>query len=122
MNVVARNSIKRIETEIQRLQQRADALRQKRRKPVIDSIIRSMREFEITPADIAAAFGASGSGRSRGRGPASPAAAGVGGRRSPAPKYRHPDTGETWSGRGRAPRWLMAAEQSGATREQFLIG
>ncbi|WP_454875514.1 H-NS histone family protein [Paraburkholderia xenovorans] len=23
-----------------------------------------------------------------------------------APKYRHPETGETWSGRGRAPRWL----------------
>ena len=23
-----------------------------------------------------------------------------------APKYRNPDTGETWSGRGRAPRWI----------------
>jgi len=23
-----------------------------------------------------------------------------------APKYRNPETGETWSGRGRAPRWI----------------
>jgi DNA-binding protein H-NS len=23
-----------------------------------------------------------------------------------APKYRNPETGDTWSGRGRAPRWL----------------
>jgi len=28
------------------------------------------------------------------------------GRRAAAPKYRNPLTGETWSGRGRAPRWL----------------
>jgi DNA-binding protein H-NS len=27
-------------------------------------------------------------------------------RRAAAPKYRNPETGETWSGRGRAPRWL----------------
>jgi DNA-binding protein H-NS len=23
-----------------------------------------------------------------------------------APKYRNPETGETWSGRGRAPHWI----------------
>ncbi|MDR7008943.1 H-NS histone family protein [Paraburkholderia strydomiana] len=28
------------------------------------------------------------------------------GRRAAAPKYRNPETGETWSGRGRAPRWI----------------
>lgn len=30
-------------------------------------------------------------------------------------KYRNPETGETWSGRGRAPHWL------GADRTRFLI-
>ncbi|WP_395066236.1 H-NS family nucleoid-associated regulatory protein [Paraburkholderia silvatlantica] len=28
-------------------------------------------------------------------------------RTAPAPKYRDPATGETWSGRGRPPRWLQ---------------
>ena len=33
-----------------------------------------------------------------------------------APKYRNPATGETWSGRGKAPLWI-----AGKDREQFLI-
>lgn len=33
------------------------------------------------------------------------------------PKYRNPKTGETWSGRGRAPGWL-----AGKNREKFLVG
>lgn len=31
-------------------------------------------------------------------------------------KYRDPDSGATWTGRGRAPRWL-----SGRNKEEFLI-
>ncbi|MEX3629732.1 MAG: H-NS histone family protein [Burkholderia sp.] len=30
-------------------------------------------------------------------------------RSSPAAKYRHPDTGATWSGRGRQPKWIAQA-------------
>ena len=37
----------------------------------------------------------------------------------PAVKYRNPETGETWSGRGRAPKWLTLAEQQGRGREEF---
>ena len=33
-----------------------------------------------------------------------------------APKYRDPNTGATWTGRGKAPRWL-----DGKDRNQFLI-
>jgi DNA-binding protein H-NS len=29
------------------------------------------------------------------------------------PKYRNPQTSETWSGRGKLPRWLAAAMKSG---------
>ncbi|WP_080413059.1 H-NS family nucleoid-associated regulatory protein [Burkholderia ubonensis] len=32
------------------------------------------------------------------------------------PKYRNPMTGETWSGRGRAPKWMAGKE-----RDDFLI-
>ncbi len=31
-------------------------------------------------------------------------------------KYRHPETGETWTGRGRPPRWIAGKEYA-----QFLI-
>ena len=37
-----------------------------------------------------------------------------------AVKYRD-DQGNTWTGRGKTPRWLADAEKAGASREQFLI-
>ncbi|MDA9547900.1 histidinol phosphate phosphatase [Bradyrhizobium sp. CCBAU 45321] len=38
------------------------------------------------------------------------------------PKYRNPQTAETWSGRGKRPRWLVAAMKSGRRIEEFRIG
>jgi DNA-binding protein H-NS len=38
------------------------------------------------------------------------------------PKYRNPQTSETWSGRGKRPRWLIAAVKSGRKIEEFQIG
>ncbi|WP_028351420.1 H-NS family nucleoid-associated regulatory protein [Bradyrhizobium murdochi] len=38
------------------------------------------------------------------------------------PKYRNPQTSETWSGRGKRPRWLVAAVKSGRKIEEFRIG
>lgn len=37
-------------------------------------------------------------------------------RKPVAPKYRNPETGATWSGRGREPAWL-----AGRNREDFAI-
>jgi DNA-binding protein H-NS len=37
------------------------------------------------------------------------------------PKYRNPQTSETWSGRGKRPRWLTAAMKSGHKIEEFRI-
>lgn len=34
-----------------------------------------------------------------------------------SPKYRHPETGATWTGRGKAPLWIACAE----SRDEFLI-
>ena len=36
-------------------------------------------------------------------------------------KYRNPETGSTWSGRGRMPIWLKVAEAEGKSRESFAI-
>ena len=39
-----------------------------------------------------------------------------------APKYRNPaNTGETWTGRGKQPRWLAAYTAQGKKLEDFLI-
>jgi DNA-binding protein H-NS len=38
------------------------------------------------------------------------------------PKYRNPQTSETWSGRGKQPRWLVAAIKTGRKIEDFAIG
>ena len=37
------------------------------------------------------------------------------------PKYRNPQTSETWSGRGKRPRWLVAAMKTGHKIEEFRI-
>ena len=107
----------RIEKEITKLQKKKEALQSRQRKPILDSIVKSMRQYDLTPEDIAAAFSAKGAGRRTAR-KATPAS---GAKKPVAPKYRHPDTGDTWSGRGKPPRWLAAAEEQGATRESFLI-
>jgi len=42
-------------------------------------------------------------------------------KRKVAPKYKDPQSGATWSGRGLTPKWLAEKEKAGAQREEFLI-
>jgi DNA-binding protein H-NS len=42
-------------------------------------------------------------------------------RKPVAAKYRNTATGETWSGRGKAPKWLVAMEAGGRKREEFAV-
>jgi|SRR5690606_3120642 len=107
----------KIQKEITRLQKQAQALQNKQRSPVIASIVRSMREYDITPDEISAAFNKKKAARST-LGPGK-AASTV--KRTVPPKYKHPETGVTWTGRGKAPRWVSDAEAEGKSRDQFLI-
>ncbi len=38
-----------------------------------------------------------------------------------APKYRNPATGDTWTGRGLKPKWLVAALATGKTLADFTV-
>lgn len=38
-----------------------------------------------------------------------------------APKYRHPKTGDTWSGRGLQPKWLRAELAGGKRLSDFAV-
>ena len=42
-------------------------------------------------------------------------------RTSLTPKYRNPETKQTWSGRGAIPVWIREHELAGGSREDFLI-
>lgn len=47
---------------------------------------------------------------------------GRGKRRKAAPKYRNPaDSSQTWSGRGKRPRWFHAALKAGKREKDLLI-
>jgi DNA-binding protein H-NS len=110
-----------LQAQIKRLQDKAESVRVKQRQPVIASIVRSMHDYSITLDELknAIAKGVPATRKSPGRPAAAKGATKPA--RQVAPKYRHPDTGETWTGRGKPPRWLVAAEASGAERESFLI-
>ncbi len=118
---MATQSLKSLETQIRKLQARAQTLREKDRKPALAAIVQQMKTHEISTSEIAEAFEKSSGAR---RGPArdKEASAGVGrARKAVAPKYRNPETGATWTGRGRTPRWILDAEQSGGGRDAFKI-
>ena len=67
------------------------------------SMVRELiAEFDLTERDI---FGGSRS-----------LASSVKVKKPVAAKYRNPATGETWTGRGKAPKWI-----DGQEREQYLI-
>ena len=71
--------------------------------------------FEVTLTKI-------GEGGERRRRRSSDGADGEDRRREVSPKYRNPDNAsETWSGRGRKPRWLEERLAKGAPLEDFAI-
>ncbi|GAA4331898.1 H-NS histone family protein [Pigmentiphaga soli] len=118
---MAKETYQSLQAQIKKLQDKAEAVRLKQRQPVVASIVRLMQEYAITPDELKAAV-------AKGLPAARKSSARVGAKsanktpKQVAPKYRHPESGETWTGRGKPPRWLVAAEASGANREQFLIG
>ena len=92
------------------LKQREELERQisdARKRETTDAVsqVRSMiADFGLTPQDIFPA----GGGKNRASGPAPGTRTGA----KVAPKYRNPETGATWTGRGKAPKWIDGKERS----------
>ncbi len=72
-------------------------LRQSERADVISKIKLLISEHDLTAQDI---FGGAKVSRKSGA------------RQAVAPKYRNPETGATWSGRGKSPKWLDGQDRS----------
>ena len=92
--------------QIESLTQQAEAVRKAELDKVIAEIREKMDKYGLTVADLGGRK-ASGSGKK--------------GNQKVAAKYRNSATGETWSGRGRTPKWLAEAEAQGKKRESFAV-
>lgn len=90
--------------ELDRARRENDEQRAKLRSEAIGEVQRIIDAFELKPSD----FGFVSSSKRA----AKPAA---------APQFRDPQTGKTWSGRGRVPAWIKEAEAVGKSREDFRI-
>jgi len=103
-------SPKEIAAEVAKLLAEAKRVGRQRNK-VIRAIAKQMQANDITLAELRAAIGGkAGGGKAAKRKT----------RKKVAVKYRD-KSGNTWTGRGSAPRWLVAAERAGKKREQFAV-
>jgi len=91
-----------LKAQIAKLQAQADEARRTELANVIEEIRNKIAEYGLTAQDLGFAAAAR-----RGRPP----------KKAPLPpKYQDPKSGNTWSGRGKPPKWI-----AGKNRERFLI-
>ena len=95
---------KELKAQAEALLQQAEEARHAEIAAVVAEIRAKMKEYGISVADLK---GGAKKPKSRG---------GV------AAKYRNPVTGESWSGRGRAPKWLAEEVSKGRSKDAFLVG
>ncbi|MDM0084691.1 H-NS histone family protein [Variovorax sp. J31P179] len=106
-------SYAQIKSAIAKLEREAAALREAETTKVVAQIRESIAKFGLTVEHL---FGRGAkalktvAGKALGSGKATRKGAGI-------PKYRHPKTGKTWTGFGKAPGWIASA----LNRDKFLI-
>ncbi len=86
------------------LNARIEAMQQDLRAEILAEIRTTMREFQIRIEDL----GSVGKSDRRTK-------------MKSAPKYRNPETGKTWSGRGKRPQWIHDALADGQSLDKYLI-
>lgn len=99
------------QAKVAELQRQAAQARKENMANAIRDVKALMAQHGLTVADL---------GGASGKTPKAKKAAGDN-RAAVAPKYRDNATGDTWTGRGKSPKWLAAKLAAGATKEQFLI-
>ncbi|ABM38790.1 H-NS histone family protein [Polaromonas naphthalenivorans] len=97
------------QAKLNELRKQQEAERKGERTQAIISAKELIKTYDLTASDL----GFSGKG----------AAKKVTGdkRNVVAPKYQDPDSGKTWTGRGKSPAWLSAQLATGRDKQEFLI-
>lgn len=109
-----------LQQQIAKLQAQAEAIRKGEVAQVIAQIRAAITHYGLSATDLG--YGADGS-------PPAPAPARKRARKSAAPKARkftvpvkyRDGNGNTWTGRGNRPRWLVAALAEGKKLEDFAV-
>ena len=86
---------KDLQSQIEKLQKQAEQARDKEIATVVAQIRTMMTDYGIQASDL-------GITSKRKRKSGTPA----------APKFQNPQTGETWTGRGRAPKWIEGKDRT----------
>jgi DNA-binding protein H-NS len=116
-------SLKQIQTEISKLQREADIARKREIAGVVAEIKIKMKQFGIVATDLQGNL-TKNSAKVQIEKIKKPRkscdSSKLKGRKVEA-KYRHPDTTQTWTGRGRQPTWVTDLLTSGRTLDQLKI-
>ena len=99
-------SYKELLKQREALEQQINEARRSELASAVAQVRSLVAEYGLTAQDVFPA------GRGAGKGGARSSTAGT----KVAPKYRNPATGETWTGRGKAPKWIQ-----NESREKFAI-
>lgn len=119
------SSYKELKERAEDLMRQAEAARKAEISAVLADIKAKMSVYGITVADLAGKVRAAKGSKAKVAKATKAAKAEkvkVAKTRKPvAAKYRNAATGETWSGRGKSPKWLAAMEAAGRKREEFAV-
>ncbi|MGN6387958.1 MAG: H-NS histone family protein [Burkholderiaceae bacterium] len=96
------SSYRELQAQIEQLQKRAEEARQKEIDQVVAEIKAKMEEYGLSVDDLQHTQKKRGARKA--------------GTSTVAPKYRNEATGESWSGRGKPPKWIAGKDKS-----KFLI-
>ena len=112
--LVSQLSLPEIGTLIEDLERERDAKLADARAALLQEVEERSAALGLTAAQL---IGGPAAGRTDAKRPKS--------KRAPAEpaevRYRDPDTGGTWTGNGRIPRWMKEAEARGRNREEFTV-
>lgn len=114
--MATKNSLSELLAQKAALEKQIAEYQRAQRGEAIAKVKALMAEHGLTLADLGSSKAAPAAA------PAAPApkkSAAAG--RKIAPKYRNPATGDTWSGRGLKPKWLVAALAGGKTLADFAV-
>jgi DNA-binding protein H-NS len=105
---MAKLTVASIQRQIAKLQEKAKKLEQVDKEPAIKQILALMLKNGVSIQELRKSGGKVDRKSNTKRQPVKP-------------KYQHPHSGQTWTGRGLTPKWLTEAEKAGQLRDSFLI-
>ena len=97
--MAARETLDQLLEQKKMLEDRIQRRLASERKKKVNQILAIMGDFEITLADIEAGLN----------------------EKQNRPLYRNPQTGATWGGVGKRPKWIVEAQKKGIDIKKFLV-